>query len=182
MKDQTLLQPLLDYIRPAHASLFGLLPGPILLTVAVFLSGQDFPPILIGFMIAAAVFATLGHFLQRYSGNQSVLAAAQRHGEAKLAEDFRAARSLVGDQLRLGRMMLYSGFCQELWTLRDLDCVRFSQSTDSDGDKCFELWCVLRSGGAVRICYSSNAADEPMLKNACDLINQCISAPEGSLP
>lgn len=183
MKDESLLQPLQDYIKPANSDLLALLPGPALLAVAVFLSGQEFPPILIWFMVAAAVFAFLGHFLQRRGGDRTVLEAAERYGETALAEDFRAARSLAGDQLRLGRTMLYSRFGQNLWALRELDSVTLKESTDSDGDKCLEIWCILRGNcGVTRIYYNSSTSGAPYLQSVCDLINQQIAAVRENRP
>lgn len=182
MKDESLLQPLQEYIKPANSDLLGLLPGPALLAVAVILSGQDFPPVLIWLMVAAGVFALLGHFLQRRGGDRTVLEAAESYGAEALAEDFRAARSLAGDQLRLGRTMLYSSFGQNLWALRDLDSVRLVEGTDSDGDKYLEIWCIQRGSGTARIYYASRTSDAPYLQSVCDLINQQIAAARESHP
>lgn len=174
MKDAHLLQPLQEYIKPSHSILPALAAGPVLLAVAALVSGERIPPFMIIFVLVAAVLAIAGHFYQRSTGDSTVLRAAERHGAKELAEDFRTAGIYAGDQLRVGRIMLYSQFSHDLWALSDLKLVELSQTTDSDGDKCFELWIVMQSG-AVRISYSSNARDLPQLQSVCSLINRRIA-------
>ena len=181
MKDESLLQPLQEYIRPSNTILPALAAGPVILAVIALISGESFPPFIIIFVFVIAVLAIAGHFYQRNMGDNNVLKAAGRHGAKALAEDFRAAGTFAGDQLRVGRIMLYSQFSHDLWTLSDLKLAELRQTTDSDGDKCLEIWCGIHYS-AVRVYYTSQTKELPLLQSACKLINQRIAEAKESHP
>ena len=181
MKDEHLLQPLQEYIKPSNSILPALAAGPVLLGAAALVSGESFPPFMIILVPVIAALAIAGHFYQRSMGGNTVLSAAERHGAKALAEDFRAAGTFAGDRLRVGRIMLYSQFSHDLWTLSDLKLAELRQTTDSDGDKCLELWCSIHYS-AVRVYYTSQTKELPLLQSACKLINQRIAEAKESHP
>lgn len=181
MKDAHLLQPLQEYIKPSNTILPALAAGPVILGIIALVSGESFLPFIIILVLVIAVLAIAGHFYQRRMGDATVLRAAERHGAKALAEDFRTAGAFAGGQLRVGRIMLYSQFSHDLWALRDLTSAELSQTTDSDGDKCLELWCGLHSA-AVRVYYTSQTRELPQLQSVCQLINQRIAETQESRP
>lgn len=174
MKDASLLQPLQEYIKPSNMILPALAAGPVIMAVIALVSGESVPPFMIIIVLVIAVLAIAGHFYQRNMGDNTVLKAAERHGAKALAEDFRAAGTFAGDQLRVGRIMLYSQFSHDLWTLSDLKLAELHQTTDSDGDKCLELWCGIHYS-AVRVYYTSQTKELPQLQSVCSLINRRIA-------
>lgn len=174
MKDEQLLQPLQEYIKPSNMILPVLAAGPVILGIAAFASRESFPPFLIILVLVIAVLAIAGHFFQRTMGDNTVIRAAERHGARVLAEDFRAAGTFAGGQLRVGKIMLYSQSTHDLWTLSDLESVELNQTTDSDGDECLELWCGIHNG-AVRVHYTSQTKELPQLQSVCTLIKQRIA-------
>lgn len=181
MSDEDLLQPLRDYIRPAHTSLLPFLLLPVTLGAFLLFSDESLPAFV--FIVAPIAFGIVvwSHLSERRKGDEVVRQAAAQYGAPALAEDFGRASRHISDQLRLGKELLYSRYSQNLWPWRDLASAACQETTDSDGDKCLQLWCSLRSGVSVKLYETTNLRNEE-LAEVCRLINQRVADVSASRP
>lgn len=189
MKDEHLLQPILDYVKPAHSSLFmviylSLLGAFFLFWGIVAMNSESAIVLLIG--LALLLFAGLSlrsHFKTRNILDTAVLQAAEKYGATMLANDFRHAASHFNNKLRLGNLMLYSQRGNGLAAYRDLKTVKIIETTDEDGDKSSMLCCYTRDNCFIDLCDERpDRVSKQQIEFVCNLINQRIAAanPEGS--
>lgn len=146
MNQNDRLQEIQNYIRPSNNIYLMLIGVFVFFLIFPALSGEEVPSFIWVVLLVCSVSIVGFQIHDRGKVDEAITEAANQYGLETLIRDFRSANPCSGDQVRLGKILLYSSHSHCLVDYKDIRDLQIQKAEDSDGNPYDALFCYRYSG------------------------------------